>query len=76
MAFELPALPYALNALEPYISQRTMEFHYGKHHKAYVDNLNRLIAGTPYENIRSVELWPNGFAWLLRDGAPAAGQEP
>ena len=51
MAFELPALPYALNALEPYISQRTMEFHYGKHHKAYVDNLNRLIAGTPYENM-------------------------
>ena len=35
-----------------------------------------LMYGTPYENIRSVELWPNGFAWLLRDGAPAAGQEP
>ncbi len=56
MAFELPALPYALNALEPYISQRTMEFHYGKHHKAYVDNLNRLIAGTPYENMSLEEI--------------------
>ncbi len=56
MAFELPALPYALNALEPYISQRTMEFHYGKHHKTYVDNLNRLIAGTPYENMSLEEI--------------------
>jgi len=42
----LPALPYAENALEPVISSRTMGFHYGKHHRAYVDNLNNLIAGT------------------------------
>ena len=42
----LPALPYAENALEPVISARTIEFHYGKHHKGYVDNLNKLIAGT------------------------------
>lgn len=42
----LPALPYAENALEPVISAHTMSFHYGKHHRAYVDNLNKLIAGT------------------------------
>ena len=47
-AFTLPALPYAQEALEPYISSRTMGFHYGKHHQAYVDNLNKLVAGTPW----------------------------
>lgn len=50
MAFTLPDLPYKLNALEPYISERTLEFHYGKHHQAYVNNVNKLIAGTSYEN--------------------------
>jgi len=44
----LPTLPYAENALEPIITNKTMSFHYGKHHKAYVDNLNKLIAGTEY----------------------------
>lgn len=47
-AFTLPALPYAQNALEPYISARTMSFHYSKHHQAYVNNLNKLVAGTPW----------------------------
>ena len=47
----LPALPYAANALEPVISARTIEFHYGKHHKGYVDNLNKLIAGTEYAGL-------------------------
>ena len=47
-AFTLPALPYAQDALEPSISARTMGFHYGKHHQAYVDNLNKLVAGTPW----------------------------
>lgn len=47
-AFALPALPYAQDALEPYISARTMSFHYGKHHQAYVDNLNKLVEGTPW----------------------------
>lgn len=56
MAFELPALPYAMNALEPYISERTMEFHYGKHHKAYVDNLNKLIAGSHFEQMSLEEI--------------------
>ena len=46
-SFTLPALPYAQDALEPYISARTMSFHYGKHHQAYVDSVNKLVAGTP-----------------------------
>lgn len=50
MKFELPQLPYAPNALEPVISQKTIEFHYGKHHQAYVNNLNNLIVGTRFEN--------------------------
>lgn len=50
MPIILPDLPYARNALEPYIGARTMEFHHDKHHKAYVDNGNKLIAGTPLEN--------------------------
>ena len=47
-AFALPALPYAQEALEPYVSARTMSFHYAKHHRAYVDNLNKLVAGAPW----------------------------
>ena len=47
--FTLPTLPYALNALEPYISRETLEFHYGKHHQTYVDNLNKLVPGTEHE---------------------------
>ena len=50
MAFNLPSLPYAEDALEPHYSARTISFHYGKHHKAYVDNLNKLVAGTDLEN--------------------------
>lgn len=49
MSFELPELPYAKNALEPHISQETLEYHYGKHHRAYVTNLNNLIQGTEFE---------------------------
>jgi Fe-Mn family superoxide dismutase len=49
MAIQFPELPFAPDALEPYISRRTLEFHYGKHHKKYVDTLNTLIAGTPYD---------------------------
>jgi superoxide dismutase, Fe-Mn family len=50
MAFTLPALPYAFNALEPHIDAKTMEIHHGKHHNAYVTNLNAAIAGTEWEN--------------------------
>jgi Fe-Mn family superoxide dismutase len=49
MAFELPALPYATNALEPHIDTKTMEIHHGKHHNAYVTNLNNAVAGTDAE---------------------------
>ncbi|KZX80742.1 superoxide dismutase, partial [Oleiphilus sp. HI0009] len=49
MAIELPALPYAIDALAPHISQETLEFHHGKHHKTYVDKLNGMIPGTEYE---------------------------
>jgi Fe-Mn family superoxide dismutase len=50
MSFELPKLPYKLNALVPYISEETLDFHYGKHHQAYVNNLNGLIPGTEFES--------------------------
>jgi superoxide dismutase, Fe-Mn family len=49
MAFELPPLPYPKNALEPHISERTMDFHHGRHHQAYVTNLNNLIKDSPLE---------------------------
>jgi Fe-Mn family superoxide dismutase len=51
MAIELPPLPYADDALAPVISPETISYHYGKHHKAYVDNLNKLIPGTAYEGM-------------------------
>ncbi|KEQ19764.1 superoxide dismutase [Fe] [Endozoicomonas numazuensis] len=50
MAFELPALPYARDALAPHISEETLNYHYGKHHKTYVDKLNGLVAGTELES--------------------------
>ena len=50
MAHTLPALPYAKDALAPHLSEETLEYHYGKHHNAYVTNLNKLIAGTEFEN--------------------------
>ncbi|HEV7782725.1 MAG TPA: superoxide dismutase [Chitinophagaceae bacterium] len=56
MAFTLPALPYAHDALEPHIDTLTMQIHHGKHHQAYVDNLNKAIAGTPHENKSLEEL--------------------
>lgn len=56
MIFTLPPLPYAMDALEPYMSQETLEYHYGKHLLTYVDNLNRLIEGTPYEDMTLDEI--------------------
>lgn len=56
MAFTLPSLPYAHDALEPHIDKQTMEIHHGKHHQAYVDNLNKAIAGTENENKSLEEL--------------------
>jgi superoxide dismutase, Fe-Mn family len=59
MAFTLPALPYAANALEPHIDARTMEIHHGKHHNAYVTNLNNAIAGTDAEKLTIEEICKN-----------------
>jgi Fe-Mn family superoxide dismutase len=78
MAIELPPLPYEKNALEPNISAETLEFHYGKHHQAYVTNLNNLIKGTEFENSalediikkssggvfnNSAQVWNHTFYW-------------
>jgi superoxide dismutase len=59
MAFTLPALPYAFDALEPHIDARTMEIHHGKHHNAYVTNLNAAIAGTEWESKSLEEILAN-----------------
>jgi superoxide dismutase, Fe-Mn family len=56
MAFELPPLPYAKDALEPHMSAETFDYHYGKHHQTYVDNLNKLVAGTEHENASLEEI--------------------
>ena len=78
MEHTLPALPYAMDALAPTISAETLEFHYGKHHKAYVDNLNNLIKGTEFENAsledivkkssggvfnNAAQVWNHTFYW-------------
>src|ERR1041385_7231750 len=56
MAFELPSLTYASDALEPYIDKQTMEIHHGKHHQAYVTNLNAAVQGTEWGNLPVDEL--------------------
>lgn len=56
MAHQLPALPYAFDALEPYIDTTTMQIHHGKHHAAYIANLNKAIAGTPFEEMPLAQL--------------------
>ncbi|MBS2013265.1 MAG: superoxide dismutase [Deltaproteobacteria bacterium] len=78
MAFELPNLPYSKDALQPHMSAETLEYHHGKHHKAYVDNLNKLIAGKPEEGKsleeiikssegplfnNSAQVWNHTFFW-------------
>ncbi|ARG98698.1 superoxide dismutase [Legionella micdadei] len=90
MAFTLPALPYAKNALAPYISEETLEYHYGKHHNAYVTNLNKLVDGTEYENLslediikktrsggifnNAAQIWNHTFYWHCL--SPKGGDEP
>ena len=64
MAFELPALPYPSNALEPHIDQQTMEIHHGKHHAAYVANLNKALEGHPELQSKSLEELLTGLAGL------------
>lgn len=89
MSFELPTLPYAKNALEPYIGEKTLEYHYGKHHQAYVNNLNNLITGTEFENSdletivkkaeggifnNGAQVWNHTFYFL--QFSPSSAQEP
>jgi len=89
MQHELPKLPYAMDALAPHISKETFEFHYGKHHQAYVTNLNGLIKGTEFENsslediIRksaggvfnnAAQVWNHTFFW--HSMKPAGGGKP
>ncbi len=66
--FQLPELPYALNALAPYISEQTMTIHYGKHQKTYVDTLNKLVAGTPWQT-QSLEQIIRMTAGVKKDAA-------
>lgn len=89
MAFALPALPYAQDALEPHISAETLEYHYGKHHKSYVDKLNGLVDGTPLASVsleeviqqseggvfnNAAQIWNHSFYWNCL--APNGGGEP
>lgn len=89
MAFTLPALPYALDALAPHISQETLEYHYGKHHQTYVTNLNNLIAGTEFESAsledivkkssggvfnNAAQVWNHTFYW--NSLSPNGGGQP
>lgn len=69
MNFELPKLPYALNALEPVISQKTLEFHYGKHHQAYVNNLNNLVKGSNFENATLEQIVLESDGGIFNNGA-------
>jgi Fe-Mn family superoxide dismutase len=89
MAFTLPELPYSPDALMPHMSPETLSFHYGKHHKAYVDNLNKLVPGTEFEGKsledimkkatgpifnNAAQVWNHTFFWNCM--APKAGGEP
>lgn len=69
MSFELPKLSYALNALEPHISQKTLEFHYGKHHQAYVNNLNNLVKGTNFEDATLETIVKEAEGTIFNNGA-------
>jgi Fe-Mn family superoxide dismutase len=69
MAFELPALPYEKNALEPHISAETLEFHYGKHHATYVTKLNGLIEGTDLANKSLEEIVKNSDGGVFNNAA-------
>ena len=73
--FKLIDLPYALNALEPVISARTLEFHHGKHLQAYVDNLNKLIAGTEYEGKSLEEIVKNSTGGIFNNAGQILNHE-
>lgn len=69
MIHTLPTLPYAMDALAPYISEETLQFHYGKHHQTYVDNLNKLIPGTEYESMSLEEIILSAPKWGVFNNA-------
>ena len=69
MIHELPVLPYAINALEPHISQKTLEFHHGKHHQAYVNNLNNLSKGTEFEDMPLVDIIKKSTGGIFNNAA-------
>ena len=69
MAHTLPPLPYAMDALAPHISKETLEFHYGKHHQAYVTNLNNLIPGTEFENLSLEEIVKKSSGGVFNNAA-------
>lgn len=69
MKFENPVLPYANNALEPVISQKTIEFHWGKHVNAYLSNLNNLVPGTPFEDATLEEIVKKSDGGIYNNGA-------
>ncbi len=69
MAFELPPLPYAQNALEPTISAETLEYHYGKHHQTYVNNLNNLVPGTEFEGLSLEEIITKASGGVFNNAA-------
>jgi superoxide dismutase, Fe-Mn family len=69
MAFELPKLSYSHDALEPYISAKTIEYHYGKHHQAYVNNVNSLIAGTEFQDATLEEIIMKAEGGIFNNGA-------
>jgi Fe-Mn family superoxide dismutase len=69
MSFTLPDLPFAMNALEPHISQETLEFHYGKHHKAYVTKLNNLLEGTDQQDKSLVDIVKSAEGGIFNNAA-------
>ena len=69
MAFELPKLPYKLDALVPFISEETLDYHYGKHHQAYVNNLNGLIPGTEFEKADLEAIIKKAEGGIFNNGA-------
>lgn len=69
MTFELPKLPYTMDALAPYISKETLEFHYGKHHQAYVNNLNNLVKDTEFSTLSLEEIIMKSSGGIFNNAA-------
>jgi len=71
MKFELPPLPYPMEALEPFLSKKTLEFHHGKHHQAYITKLNELVVGTPFEDKSLEEMIKTADGAIFNNAAQA-----